>query len=105
MAHDKKAVRLRKVQRWKPRTFYINNSEKTDQDLLGELTGRRQDEDERPVSGFELRLMVSVDEGRQEVAEGLSRSGLSNGDQIHPGKSDRPALKQYFRYQDEANLS
>ena len=51
-------------------------------DLLGQLTGRGQDERDRAVSRAQVILMVDVDDGRQHVAEGFAGARLGDTDHV-----------------------
>jgi hypothetical protein len=61
-------------------------------DLDGELTGRSEDEDDGSVSWSEERLSVDVDHGRESESDGLSGTGLGDGNDVATGQSHRPSL-------------
>jgi hypothetical protein len=61
-------------------------------DLHGELTSRRENEDDRAITWGEKRLSVDVHNGRQAVGQSLSRSSFGNTDNITSRQCHRPAL-------------
>eukprot|EP00095_Tigriopus_kingsejongensis_P006845 maker-scaffold82_size396747-snap-gene-2.39 protein:Tk06845 transcript:maker-scaffold82_size396747-snap-gene-2.39-mRNA-1 annotation:"hypothetical protein TcasGA2_TC015389" len=62
-------------------------------DLLGQLTGGSQNQNNGSIASFQIGLMIDMDDTRQEVAQCLTRSGHGNAHHVESRESDGPALR------------
>ncbi|KAI3481231.1 hypothetical protein L1887_56447 [Cichorium endivia] len=75
-----------------------------DLDLVGELTRGGQDEGDGTIAGLEEGLSVDVNHGGEGKADGLTRTGLGDGDEVATAERHGPGLRLDGRRLREAHL-
>ena len=73
-------------------------------DLHGEFSGRRKNQSNRPSTLRLLRLSQTVNDCRQDEAEGLSAASLSDADHVSALKSNWPGLTLDCRRRNECGF-
>ena len=62
-------------------------------DLLSQLSGGGQDQDNGSISSLQVRLVVDMDDGWEKVSQSLSWSSLSDADHVHSWEGQWPSLR------------